>query len=93
MQDHRNDPRRAGVARPGTEAHEHQRRLVLELAVEPPAEGDRLADLARALDLSPEALAAAAEALVAAGLAERRNGRLFPSPATRALDALWPLAL
>lgn len=92
MHHHRNDwP--AGVARPGTQAHENQRRLVLELAVEPPPDGDRPADLARALELSTEALEAAADALIAAGLAERRDGRLFPSAATRALDVLWPLAL
>ena len=92
MHDHRTDwP--SGVARPGTQAYEDQRRLVLELAVEPPADGDRLSDLARTLQLSPQALEAAAGALVAAGLAERRGGRLFPSAATRALDALWPLAM
>ena len=93
MHDHRNDPWPAGVARPGTRAHEHQRRLVLELAVEPPEGGYDPGDLARTLGLPPRALEAAAAALIAAGLAERRQGRLFPSAATRALEALWPLAL
>ena len=82
-----------GVAPLGTAAHEHQRRLILELAVEPPAAGDRLEDLARALELSPAEVDAAAGALVAVGLAERRDGRLFPSQATRAIEALWPFAL
>lgn len=92
MHDHRTDwP--AAVARPGTQAYEDQRRLVLELAVEPPVDGDRLSDLARTLQLSPQALEAAAAALVAAGLAERRHDRLFPTAVTRALDALWPLAM
>ena len=45
------------------------------------------------LQLSPQALEAAAAALVAAGLAERRHDRLLPSAPTRALDALWPLAM
>jgi DNA-binding transcriptional ArsR family regulator len=93
MHGHRTDPWPAAVARPGTAAHEHQRRLILELAVEPPARGERPDDLARVLGLSPRALAAAADALVAAGLVERRDDRLFPSAATRALEALWPLAL
>jgi hypothetical protein len=93
MQDHRIDPWPAGVARPGTPAHEHQRRLILELAIEPPVDGERPEDLARVLELSPVAINAAARALVAAGLVERRNGRLFPSRATRALEALWPLGM
>lgn len=93
MQDHRTDPWPAGVARPGTRDYEHQRRLVLELAVEPPGDGHDPGDLARTLGLSSRALEAAADALIAAGLAERRDGRLFPSAATRALEALWPLAL
>jgi hypothetical protein len=93
MQDHRSDRWPARVAHPGTPEFEHQRRLLLELAVEPPVDGDRPADLARTLGLAPEALDAAADALVAAGLALRRGGRLFPSPVTMALDALWPIAL
>ena len=93
MHRHRTDPWPAGLARPGTPEHEHQRRLILELAVGPPAGGDRPEDLARVLALPPAQLAAAADALVAAGLAERRDGRLFPSPATCAVEALWPFAL
>ena len=93
MHGHRSDLWPAGVAAPGTPAHEHQRRLILELAVEPPEGGDRVEDLARTLELAPVALKAAADALIAVGLAERRDGRLFPSAATRAMDALWPLAL
>jgi hypothetical protein len=93
MHGHRSVPWPAGVARPGTVEHEHQRRLIRELAVEPPAGGDRPEELARVLGLSPAAVEAAADALVAAGLAERRDGRMFPSAATRGIEALWPLAL
>jgi hypothetical protein len=93
MQSHRSDLWPDGVARPGHPAYEHQRRLILELAIEPPPEGQHPADLARVLELPPVAVNAAADALIAAGLVERRDGRLFPSPATRALEALWPLAL
>ena len=83
----------AAVARPDTPRHEHQRRLVLELAVDPPAEGDHPSDLARTLGFSRAAIEAAADGLIAAGLAERRHGRLFASPATMALDALWPIGI
>ena len=91
MQDHRTEPWPDGVARPGTPAHEHQRRLVLELAIEPPGGGEHPDELARVLGLPPAALETAAAALIAVGLVERRDGRLFPSRATRALEALWPL--
>jgi biotin operon repressor len=83
----------AAVARADTPQHEHQRRLVLELAVDPPAEGDHPSDLARTLGFSRAAIDAAADGLVAAGLAERRDGRLFATVATRALDALWPIGM
>jgi hypothetical protein len=93
MQDHRSDRWPPLVAHPGTPEFEHQRRLLLELAVEPPVEGDRPADLARSLEFDPEAIDAAADVLIAAGLALRRGGRLFPSVPTLALDALWPIAM
>jgi hypothetical protein len=93
MHVHRTAPRPTVVAPLDTPEFEHQRRLLLELAVAPPAEGDRSADLARVLGLPRPALEAAADALVSAGLAERRADRLFPSPATMAIEALWPLAL
>jgi hypothetical protein len=93
MHDQRSDPWPAFIARPGTPAYEHQRRLVLELAAAPPGHGDRPAELARVLDLPLESIEAAADALVAAGLAQRRGGRLLRSDATAALDALWPVAM
>jgi len=93
MQDQRSGHGPDHVARPGTPEHDHQRRLVLELAVAPPGAGDDPADLAVALGYPRAAIEAAADALVAAGLAERRGGRLFASAATLALEALWPIAL
>jgi hypothetical protein len=82
----------AGVARPGSPEFEPQRRLLLELAVDPPADGDEVADLAAVLDLSPRELESAASALERLGLCERRNGRLRATVALRAVEALWPLA-
>src|SRR5687768_11071687 len=47
MQDDRSARWPVNVARSDTPEHEHQRRLVLELAVDPPREGDHPDDLAR----------------------------------------------
>lgn len=92
MQEHRSEDWPEHIARFGTVEHLHQRRLLLELAVAPPPEGDDPGDLALALGFSRAAVDAAADALVAAGLAERRGGRLFASAPTMALEALWPIA-
>jgi hypothetical protein len=93
MQDDRSARWPANVARSDTPEHEHQRRLVLELAVDPPAEGDHPDDLAHTLGFTRAAIDAAADGLVAAGLAEWRDDRLFASAATTALDALWPIGM
>lgn len=93
MHDHRTGRWPAHVAPWGSVEYEHQRRLLLELAVSPPPGGDDADALALALGVSRAALDAAADALIAAGLAERADGRLFASPATIALEALWPIAL
>jgi hypothetical protein len=92
MQDRRTGAWPAHIAAPGTVEHLHQRRLLLELAVAPPAGGDDPGDLAIALGFPRAAIEAAGDALVAAGLAERRGGRLFPSRVTMACEALWPIA-
>jgi hypothetical protein len=93
MQDDPSASRPAAVARSDTPQYEHQRRLVLELAVDPPAEGDHPSDLARTLGFPRAAIDAAADGLIAAGLAVRRGDRLFASGATKALDALWPIGM
>ena len=93
MHPHRSAGPPAGVARPGTPPFEHQRRLLLELAVTPPPHGDGVAELADALALAPAQVEAAAGGLERAGLLVRRGGRLFASPATLAVEALWPFAL
>jgi hypothetical protein len=81
-----------GVARPGSPEFEPQRRLLLELAVDPPAGGDELTDLAAVLDLSCRELEAAAAALERLGLCERSKGRLRATVPLRAVEALWPIA-
>jgi hypothetical protein len=91
MHRHRSVPWPDGVAPYDTARHEHQRRVILELAVTPPVAGDHLDDLARTLAIARPALDHAAAGLIVAGLAERRGERLFPTLPTRALDTLWPL--
>jgi hypothetical protein len=93
MHEHRTVGPPAGVARPGSPEFEHQRRLLLELAVDPPPLGDAVAELAETLDVEAAQIDAAAAGLERAGLVERRGGRLFASPPARAVEVLWPFAL
>jgi predicted transcriptional regulator len=81
------------LASPGTSAFDDQRLLLLELLVDPPSEGDAIADLAQALDRPAGAVAAAATALARAGLAERDGECVRAAPAALAFDLLWPVAL
>jgi hypothetical protein len=87
------DRRLAAIARPGTAAFDDQRRLLLELLVDPPGEGDAIADLAVVLDRPAGPIAAAATALAAAGLAERIGERVRATPTALAFEALWPVRL
>ena len=93
MHDHRSDAWRDAIAAPGTSAFEHQRLLLLELVVDPPAGGERIADLAVALELPRAAVRTAAAGLVRAGLAELARGRLCASAPAQAFEALWPVRL
>jgi hypothetical protein len=93
MHAHRSAGPPAGVARPGSPEFEHQRRLVLELAVDPPPGGQTVPELAAVLELTLPQIEAAAAGLQRAGLVERRADRLHATPPVLALDVLWPLAL
>ena len=89
----RPDRRLAAIASPGTAAFDDQRRLLLELLVDPPPDGDAMADLALVLDRPAAAVAAAADALARAGLAARAGDRVRATPAALAFEALWPVRL
>ena len=92
MHEHRSDwP--AAIAAPGTRRYEDQRRLLLELVVDPPPAGEPIAVLAASLGRSRAAVSVAGRALERAGLAERGQAGLRASPAARAFEALWPTAL
>ena len=83
----------AGVARPGTPEFEHQRRVLLELAVDPPPEGMTVTALTAELELTIAQAEQAAVGLERAGLVERREDRLSPTPPLRAVEVLWPIGL
>jgi hypothetical protein len=89
----RPDRRVEGLAPPESEAFDDQRLLLLELLVDPPAEGDEIAKLAAALGRPATAVSAAAAALARAGLAEYHDERVRATETARAFDALWPVCL
>ena len=76
MQAHRT----AAAPPPGSSAFRVQRAVMLELLVDPPAAGDRIADLPQRLGSSHADVAAAVSALVAAGAAETSAGFISASP-------------
>ena len=83
-------PEPHALALPGTRPFEDQRRLLLELVVDPPPHGDRVEELATALGSSAAAVGKAAAALAGAGLAERHGDRVRASLAALAFEALLP---
>lgn len=72
---------------------EVERRLLLELVVDPPPEGDRLSVLAGRLGAEPEQLRAAAVGLERTGLAVLDDDLVRASQAARRFDELWPICL
>ena len=77
-----------GAPTPGSRAYEVQRALLLELVIDPPPVGERVADLALRLGHpAPDILLAAAE-LAAVGLATRTSDLLTATAAARRFEAL-----
>ncbi len=89
MHDHPSSGRSADADR----FDEVQRRLLLELVVDPPEAGDRVHDLAARLRESPRAVAGAAAALAADGLAQLEDDVVRASRAALRFEALWPVCL
>lgn len=67
------------------------RRVLLELVVDPPDDGDDLIELAERLEAAPEAVAAAVLDLEVYGLAHVRGTAVFASRSALRFDALWPI--
>ena len=89
MQYHRiaGNARAAGLGGHGDEV---QRRLLLELVTNPPDGGDRIDELARALDEPREQVEAAIDALRRVGLAHRDATTVRASAAALRFEQLWP---
>lgn len=89
MQDQPSHDSLGRIATPGTPAYDAQRRLLLELIVDPPSGGDHVADLSQRLQIPVAAIEAAAATLQNVGLAWRIGRRLAASPPALAFEALW----
>jgi hypothetical protein len=75
---------------PPPHRHQLKRWLPLELVSYPPAEGDDVEYLTRALEEPRRHVEAAVDDLVSDGLAERDGVRVRASAAAWRFDALWP---
>jgi hypothetical protein len=91
MQDHPTDGRADGARSAPGQDDELKRWLLFELVCSPPAEGDHLDYLARALKEKRTQVEAAVDALVADGLAERDADFVRASTAAWRFEALWPI--
>jgi len=91
MQGHRNGG--MPIRPPAHDSLEHraQRLVLLELVVRPPAEGDRLSELVRLLDLPAHSVEPAVAALELVGLARRDGDVVRGSLAARYFEHLWPV--
>jgi hypothetical protein len=87
-----NDPIAGSLDGDPPPRHRYQlkRWLLLELVSYPPAEGDDLEYLTRALKEQHPHVEAAVDDLVRDGLAERDGVRVRASTAAWRFDALWP---
>jgi hypothetical protein len=91
MHPHRTVPWPDPIAAPGSRRFDDQRLLLLELVVDPPADGEPLDLLATRLGRTRAAIVAASKVLERAGLAERAGGGLRASACALAFEALWPV--
>jgi predicted transcriptional regulator len=91
MQDHPIHGCPDGASTPPGHNHQLQRWLLFELVSYPPAGGDDLEYLARALGESRAHVEGAVEALVADGLAERDGEQVRASGPAWRFEALWPI--
>jgi hypothetical protein len=91
MHPHRTVPWPEPIAAPGSRRFDDQRLLLLELVVDPPADGEPIDLLAARLGRSRAAIVAAGKVLQRAGLAEIGAGGLRASAPAWAFEALWPV--
>jgi len=93
MPGHRNGGRPIRLPDPYSLEFRAQRIVLLELVVDPPADGDRLGALMERLGLPPGAVEPAVAALEVIGLARLREGVVRATPPARYFEHLWPVLL
>ena len=93
MQGHRNGGRPIRLPDPHSLEYRAQRIVLLELVVDPPDAGDRLADLVGRLGLPSGSVEPAATALALTGLVERHGDVVRASLPARYFEYLWPVLL
>jgi hypothetical protein len=93
MQDQRNGRPPGGLPDPDSLEYRAQKLVLLELAVDPPEDGDRIDDLIDRLPLAGHAVVAAITKLEAVGLAARHGEVARASAAALYFEHLWPVAL
>ena len=93
MHHHRNGGPPSRLPDPYSLEYHAQKIVLLELVVDPPDEGDRLAELVGRLGLPPDAVEPAVLALDAIGLAERDVDVVRASLPARYFEYLWPVLL
>ncbi len=90
---HRNGGRPIRLPDPYSLEYRAQRVVLLELVVDPPADGDRLGALIDRLGLPPEAVEPAVAALDVGGLARLREDVVRATLPARYFEHLWPVLL
>jgi hypothetical protein len=93
MQGNRNEGAQVELPDPDSVEYRAQQLVLLELVVDPPEEGDRIADLVDRLPPAGDSVGSAIAALERAGLAERRGDVARASAAALYFEHLLPVML
>ena len=93
MRHHRNGGPPGPQPDPYSLEYRAQKIMLLELVVDPPDEGDRLAELIERLGLPPNSVEPAVSALEVIGLAAREDDVVRATLAARYFEYLWPVLL
>jgi hypothetical protein len=93
MHHHRNGGPPSRLPDPYSVEYHAQKIVLLELVVDPPDAGDRLAELIERLGLPPGSVGPAVSALEVIGLASREDDVVRATLAARYFEYLWPALL
>ena len=93
MRHHRNGGSPSRLPDPYSLEYHAQKIVLLELVVDPPDDGDRLAELIERLGLPPDSVEPAVSALEVIGLVAREDDVVRATRAARYFEYLWPVLL